>query len=90
LLNLIAAVGPLAPNATPFLEPAAKILRIRPDEIISAIDRLERHGLLLRGGRLIRIVPDLLSDFLLEGACLNSAGESTGFSDAYTVPPWKC
>jgi len=52
-----------------------------PDEVISALDRLEKHGLLLRGGRLVRIVPDLLSDFLLEGACLTGVGESTLFSD---------
>jgi len=81
LLNLVAAVGPLEPTATSFVEPAAEVLRIRPDEVISALDRLEKHGLLLRGGRLVRIVPDLLSDFLLEGACLTGAGESTRFSD---------
>jgi hypothetical protein len=81
LLNLVAAVGPLVPTERRFVEPAAEILGIRQDEIISAIDVLEKHGLLLRGGRLIRIVPDLLSDFLLEGACLTRAGESTGFSD---------
>jgi hypothetical protein len=81
LLNLVAAAGPLTPTATSFVEPAAEILRIRPDEIVSALNVLERHGLLLRGGRLIRIVPDLLSDFLLEGACLTAAGDSTGFSD---------
>ena len=81
LLNLVAAVGPLAPTATAFIEPAAEILHVRPDEVISALDKLERNGLLLRGGRLVRIVPDLLSDFLLEGACVTSAGESTGFSD---------
>jgi len=81
LLNLVAAVGPLAPTANSFLEPAAEIMRIGQDEIISALDVLEKHGLLLRGGRLIRIVPDLLSDFLLEGACITGAGESTRFSD---------
>ena len=81
LLNLVAALGPVSPSAAPFVEPTAEILRIRPDEVRSALDQLERHGLLLRGGRLIRIVPDLLSDFLLEGACLTAAGESTGYSD---------
>jgi hypothetical protein len=81
LLNLVAALGPVSPSAAPFVDPAAEILRIMPDEVRSALDLLERHGLLLRGGRLIRIVPDLLSDFLLEGACLTVAGESTGYSD---------
>jgi len=81
LLNLVAALGPVSPSAAPFVEPVAEILRIRPDEVRSALDQLERHGLLLRGGRLIRIVPDLLSDFLLEGACLTGTGDSTGYSD---------
>jgi hypothetical protein len=81
LLNLVAALGPVSPSAPAFRDPAAEILKIRPDEVQSALDLLERHGLLLRGGRLIRIVPDLLSDFLLEGACLTGAGESTGYSD---------
>jgi len=81
MLNLIAAVGPLMPKAENFLNTTADVLRIRQDEILQAIDCLERHGLLLRGGRLVRIVPDLLSDFLLEGACLTRAGESTGFAD---------
>jgi Domain of unknown function (DUF4062) len=81
LLNLVAALGPLSPTAASFVDPAAEILRIRGDEVRSALDLLERNGLLLRGGRLIRIVPDLLSDFLLEGACITGAGESTGYSD---------
>jgi hypothetical protein len=81
LLNLIAAVSPVSPSANQFVDAAANILRIRPDEVRSALDLLEKRGLLLRGGRLIRIVPDLLSDFLLEGACLTAAGASTGFAD---------
>lgn len=81
LLNLIAAVGPLSPTDNSFLEPAADVLKTGHQEIISALDVLEKHGLLLRGGRLVRIVPDLLSDFLLEGACLTGADESTKFSD---------
>lgn len=81
LLNLIAALAPLVPADRKFLEPATELLHVRPDEIVAAIDQLERNGLLLRGGRLIRIVPDLLSDFLLEGACLTAAGERTGFGD---------
>jgi Domain of unknown function (DUF4062) len=81
LLNLIAALGPLDPNADKFLTPAAEVLHVRIDEIRSAVDRLEQSGLLLRGGRLVRIVPDLLSDFLLEGACVTRSGESTTFAD---------
>lgn len=81
LLNLVAAVSPVSPSANQFVDAAAETLRIRPDEVRSALDLLEKRGLLLRGGRLIRVVPDLLSDFLLEGACLASSGDSTEFAD---------
>jgi hypothetical protein len=81
LLNLIATLSPLRPNTDEFLTPAAAILHCRADEIVSAIDILERHGLLLRGGNLVRIVPDVLSDYLLEGACIARAGHLTGFAD---------
>jgi hypothetical protein len=81
LLNLIAALGPLAPKVPAFLNGASELLKVRSDEIMSAIDILETHGLLLRAGRLVRIVPDLLSDFLLEGACLTKNGDPTGFAD---------
>lgn len=82
LLDLIAAIAPLRPREQEFLRAAEPFLRHRPDEIVAAFDTLERHGLLLRGGDLVRIVPDLLSDFLLEGACLNEAGEATGYAQA--------
>src|SRR5262249_60033581 len=65
LLNLVAAVSPVSPSANDFVEPASQILRIRPDELRSALDRLEKHGLLLRGGRPLRLVPGLSSDFFL-------------------------
>jgi hypothetical protein len=44
--------------------------------------RLQKHGLLAQRGGLIRIVPDVLSDYLLEQACVRSNGEPTEFADA--------
>jgi len=82
LLNLVAAIAPLRPRAQEFLHSSEVFLHHRSDEILAALDTLERHGLLLRGGDLVRIVPDLLADFLLEGACLNEAGEPTGYAEA--------
>ncbi len=81
LLNLIAAVGPCNPTERAFWEPAAEKLGLQSYELIQATDVLENHGLLLRGGRLVKIVPDVLSDFLLEGACVTESGEITGFAD---------
>lgn len=81
LLNLIAAISPLDPSSPKFAQPAAEILHVRVDEVKAAVDQLERNGLLLRGGRVARIVPDLLSDFLLEGGCITANGDSTEFAD---------
>ena len=80
LLNVIAAVSPLYTRADVFLDHAEKLLDRRRDEILTAIDILEMHGLLLRGGNLARIVPDVLSDYILESACLNDKGEPTGYA----------
>ena len=80
LLNLISAVGPLRPRSDAFIRPAEGFLDTRGDAILDAINTLEKQGLLLRGGNLVRIVPDVLSDYLLEGACMNDSGEPTGFA----------
>ncbi len=81
LLSLIAALSPLAVNDSRFLGRAAAFLRIRQDEILRATETLVRHGLLSRQGRAVRIVPDVLSDYLLEQACVQSDGEPTRFAD---------
>jgi Domain of unknown function (DUF4062) len=82
LLQLIAAIGPLAPRDKRFLDAAEKFLRLRADQIVRGADVLVAAGILLRGGTLVRIVPDVLSDFLLEQACVNDRGESNFFADA--------
>ncbi len=81
LLSLIAALSPLAVNDSRFLGRAAAFLRIRQDEILRATETLVRHGLLSRQGGAVRIVPDVLSDYLLEQACVQSDGEPTRFAD---------
>ncbi len=81
LLSLIAALSPLMVNDTRFLDLAADFLRLRPDEILQATETLEKHGLLIRRGGLVRIVPDVLSDYLLEQACVQADKEPTRFAD---------
>jgi hypothetical protein len=82
LLHLLAAVTPIAPTDSRFLERAVKFLHLREDEILIGVDELVNAGVLLKGGSLVRIVPDVLSDFLLEQACVDSSGESLRFADA--------
>jgi Domain of unknown function (DUF4062) len=81
LLALIAALSPLFIGDSHFLGLAADLLRLRRDEILQASETLEKHGLLIRSGGLVRIVPDVLSDYLLEQACVRSDGEPTLFAD---------
>jgi len=81
LLNLIAALQPAHLRSEAFIT-AEKFLGNQKHELLSAIDMLENHGLLLRGGDLIRIVPDVLADYVLENACVDRTGRSTGYSDA--------
>ena len=80
LLPLIAALGPIRPRLDQFKMLAEQFLKKRADEILQAIDILEVHGLLLRGGNLVRIAPDVLADYLLERACVNAKGEPTEYA----------
>jgi hypothetical protein len=83
LLYLIAAVSPIPLPLTSFTERAAlTIVPIPPHEIALELTRLEQRGLLAVRSKALRIVPDVVSDFLLEEACVGIAGEPTGFPDA--------
>jgi hypothetical protein len=80
-LALIAALSPLHVDNGRFLNEATGFLRLRPDEILQAATILEKHGLLLRRQGAVRIVPDVLSDYILEQACLQSNGTPTQLAD---------
>ncbi len=82
LLHLIAAINPISLRHGSFLAQATDFLHLREDQITRAGDALVRAGILLKGGTLVRVVPDVLSDFLLEQACVNEHGEKTSFADA--------
>jgi hypothetical protein len=82
LLHVLAAVASIAPTDKRFLERTAEFLHLREDQILKATDELVKAGVLLKGGSLVRIVPDVLSDFLLEQACTDSTGESVRYAEA--------
>jgi hypothetical protein len=56
LLFLIAALSPLSVADGHFLKVATTFLGLRNDQIQQAVSTLEKHGLLLRRGGLVRIV----------------------------------
>ena len=81
LLDLLAALGPIDVGQEAFLNGAEKLLGRRRDEILSTIDTLASIGIITRMGTPIRILPDVLSDFILEERCVGAAMVSTGFAD---------
>ena len=81
LLMYIAALSPIRPADKSLQIKLANILGIKDFELSKRISLLEKKGILLRRGRLVRIVPDLLSDHILYEACISADGASTGFAD---------
>jgi hypothetical protein len=80
LLELIAALSPVPVDAGPLHDGIAAYLTADPVEVTRALGELERVGLLLRRVHSFRVVPDVLADHVLAGACLTQ-GRATGFAD---------
>lgn len=78
LLALIAALGPVPVEG--LRAPMAEFLSIAEDELVRAVDALLAAGILRRRGTRTRITPDVLSDFVLEQACLTRDGKPTGYA----------
>ena len=81
LLSYISALSPIRPGDNATREKLSVVLKINISELVKRIDLLEKKGLLLRRGRLVRIVPDVLSDHILYNACVAIDGTSTKFAD---------
>ena len=82
VINLLAAVGPVWARSEHFVSLSEAFLGVRGHELLQAIDLLESNGLLVRSEGRLRIAPDTLTDYLLEDACVNPRGESTGYAEA--------
>jgi hypothetical protein len=81
LLDLVAAVGPVNSNDETFLTAAEKLLAHRRDEILSTLDELAATGIVTSRDRSVRILPDVLSDFILEDRCVGPSKVSTQYAD---------
>jgi hypothetical protein len=81
VLDLIAALGPIDVEKPKFREVAEKMLGRRIDEILSTIDALVTVGVITPRSKPTRVIPDVLSDYLLEVRCLDSGGRSTRYAD---------
>jgi len=81
LLDVISAVGPINVQDK-FLATAEKFLLRRADEILSTLDNLAAIGIVTsRTPGPIRILPDVLSDFVLEKRCVDDSSRSTRYAD---------
>lgn len=79
-LPLISALAPLNPGQKVVINQIAEFLEIKPYEFNILLNDLEKSGFLVRRGYLLRITPDVLSDYVLHEACVNSFGETTDFA----------
>jgi hypothetical protein len=81
ILHLIAALGPVDVEMHDFQQ-SAEALFARPiDEILATIDELAIVGIVTPRPKPVRILPDVLSDYLLEDRCLNRGDRSTRYAD---------
>jgi len=81
LLAYISALGPIRYPDDSFVKKMASILNAKTHEIFKKIDCLRKKGLLLKTGRLLRVVPDVLGDHILYNACVSVDSVSTTFAD---------
>jgi len=80
ILKLTAATAPIKLSDEQFQQAASEFLGIDKVTLIDSIGTLEKAGVLLRRGNLLRITPDVLADHILHRACLTDQGESTGYA----------
>jgi hypothetical protein len=81
LLQVIAAIGPVNAASEEFLGSVEAFLDCSSSDILATLDALATHGVVTPRTEPVRIVPDVLSDYVLETACVNSGGLSTGYAD---------
>ena len=83
LLELVALCQPVIADDEAFHTLAQGLLGQRTDRVLRGLRVLEDAGVLARRGRQLRVVPDLLGDFLVADSCVDSAtGSSTRFAEA--------
>lgn len=81
VLQLIAAIGPVDVEQHDFQKSAQELLDRPIDEILATVDALASNGIVTSRPKPVRILPDVLSDYLLEDRCINAAGRSTRYAD---------
>lgn len=82
LLKFLATIQPFNSSDPKFQDAAIKLLGRPSDEIVRDVNALEDAGILLRRGTRLRIVPDLLADYIRAIAAYDEKGQQpTGYAD---------
>ncbi|MDM8005743.1 MAG: hypothetical protein QUV05_06275 [Phycisphaerae bacterium] len=81
VLDILTAIGPVSVEDPKSAAAIGAFLQARSHDVAQMIGELERHGLLLRRGRLVRATPDVLADHLLFLKAIGPNGQPTGFID---------
>ena len=81
LLQVIAAIGPLEASSEQVLEAVSTFLGSTTQDVKATLEQLAAYGVITPRTEPVRIVPDVLSDYVLETACVGDSGLSTGYAD---------
>ncbi|AEU37467.1 hypothetical protein [Granulicella mallensis] len=82
LLQIIAAIGPVNAEAEHFLTSVEAFLNCNRNDILTTLDLLATYGVVTPRSEPVRIVPDVLSDYVLESACVGPSKTNTRYVDA--------
>ena len=81
LLKCIALLQPIHPDDEKFKSLVEKIEGLPPHDTGKLFKLLANAGVLFKRGRLYRLSPDLLADFIIKDACFGVDGTSTGYAE---------
>ncbi len=81
VLELIAILGPVDVERSDFQESARQLLQRPVDEILSTIDTLAATGIVTPRPKPVRVIRDVLSDWLVEDRCIGPGGRTTHYAD---------
>lgn len=80
VLNVVALLQPVDPEAPALARLAEQGIGLRIDQVRRAIELLYGAGVLNRRGKMYRIVPDLLAEYILEEVSVfKGSGKSSGY-----------
>lgn len=80
LLKVISLVQPVGIDDPVFLELASAVTGHEVEDIELALNKLVSGGILFKRGKLHRLVPDLLGDYIIEQTCIGTRDNLTTFA----------